>query len=150
MRPHGTAQSLERRRLQAVALLKAGTPYRDVARMIGASLSSVVRWQQSFHRQGKRGLRAKPTPGRPSLLNERQKLKLTRLLLDGPLQAGYETNLWTLRRIRDVIHREFSVHYTIPNVWRLMRDLGWSCQKPTKRDRERNEKAIRYWKRHTA
>jgi transposase len=148
MRPQGTAQSLERRRLQAVLLLKAGTPYRDVARMVGASLSSVVRWQQSFRRQGKRGLRVKPSPGRPSLLSDRQKQKLTRLLLDGPLEAGYTTNLWTLRRIRDVIRREFSVRYTIPNVWRLMREMGWSCQKPSPRDRERNEKAIRYWKQH--
>jgi len=148
MRPQGTAQSLERRRLQAVLLLKAGTPYRDVARMVGASLSSVVRWQQSFRRQGKRGLRVKPSPGRPSLLSDRQKQKLTRLLLEGPLEAGYTTNLWTLRRIRDVIRREFAVSYTIPNVWRFMREMGWCCQKPSQRDRERNEKAIRYWKQH--
>ena len=148
MRPQGTPQSLEKRRLQAVRLLKAGKPYRDVAMTVGASLSSVVRWQQSYRSNGKRGLRVKPSPGRTPLLNQRQKERLARLLLQGPLEAGYTTNLWTLRRIGEVIRREFSISYTIPNVWKLMRAIGWSCQKPSKRDRERNEKAIRYWKQH--
>ena len=148
MRPPGNAQSLEQRRLQAIRLLKAGRPYRDVASIVGASLSSVVRWQQSYRSQGKRGLRVKPSPGRTPLLNQRGRERLARLLLQGPMEAGYETNLWTLRRIAEVIHREFGIRYTIPNVWKLMRAMGWSCQKPTKRDRERNEKAIEYWKQH--
>jgi len=148
MRPQGNAQSLEQRRLRAIRLLKAGEPYRDVASIVGASLSSVVRWQQSYRSQGKRGLRVKPSPGRTPLLNQHQRERLAQVLLQGPMEAGYETNLWTLRRIAEVIRREFAVRYTIPNVWRLMRDMGWTCQKPTKRDRERNEKAIQYWKRH--
>ena len=148
MRPQGTPQSLEKRRLQAVRLLKAGKPYRDVAMAVSASLSSVVRWQQAFRSEGKRGLRVKPSPGRTPLLNQRQKERLVRLLLQGPLEAGYSTNLWTLRRISEVIRREFGISYTIPNVWKLMRAMGWSCQIPDKRARERNEQAIRYWKRH--
>jgi len=148
MRPPGNAQSLEQRRLQAIRLLKAGRTYRDVASIVGASLSSVVRWQQSYQSKGKRGLRVKPSPGRTPRLDQRKRQRLATLLIEGPMEAGYETNIWTLRRIAEVIHREFGVRYTIPNVWRLMRDMGWSCQKPTKRDRERNEKAIRYWKQH--
>ncbi|MCX6141838.1 MAG: winged helix-turn-helix domain-containing protein [Ignavibacteriales bacterium] len=148
MRPQGTPQSLEKRRLQAVRLLKAGKPYRDVAMAVSASLSSVVRWQQAFRSEGKRGLRVKPSPGRTPLLNQRQKERLVRLLLQGPLEAGYTTNLWTLRRIGEVIRREFGISYTVQNVWKLMRAMGWSCQIPDKRARERNEQAIRYWKRH--
>ena len=148
MRPQGTPQSLEKRRLQAVRLLKAGKSYRDVAMAVSSSLSSVVRWQQAFRSEGKRGLRVKPSPGRTPLLNQRQKERLVRLLLLGPLEAGYSTNLWTLRRIGEVIRREFGISYTIPNVWKLMRAMGWSCQIPDKRARERNEQAIRYWKHH--
>lgn len=148
MRPPGNAQSLEQRRLQAIRLLKAGRTYRDVATIVGSSLSSVVRWQQSYQRKGKRGLRVKPSPGRTPRLDQRKRQRLAKLLLGGPMEAGYETNIWTLRRIAEVIHGEFGVRYTIPNVWRLMHDMGWSCQKPTNRDRERNEKAIRYWKQH--
>jgi transposase len=148
MRPQGTPESLEKRRLQAIRLLKAGKTYRDVASIVGSSLSSVVRWQRAFRKEGKRGLRVKPSPGRTPLLHKRQRERLVRLLLQGPMEAGYSTHLWTLRRIGDLIHREFGVRYTIPSVWKVMRSMGWSCQRPTKRDRERNEQAIGYWKQH--
>jgi transposase len=61
------------------------------------------------------------------------------------MEAGFMTDLWTLKRIRQVIRREFGVRYTITNVWKLMQSLGWSCQKPDKRARERNEAAVRDW-----
>lgn len=148
MRPQGTPQSLERRRLLSIRLLKAGHTYRAVAKKIGASLSSVVRWHQSFRTHGKRGLRPRSSPGRPSRLSPEQKERLLRILSEGPMEAGYSTNLWTLKRIQAVIRRRFGVRYTIANVWNLMQSLGWSCQKPDKRARERNEKAIRYWQQH--
>jgi len=39
MRPSGTAEQLEKRRRQAIELLQAGTPYREVARRVGAVTS---------------------------------------------------------------------------------------------------------------
>lgn len=132
----------------SIRLLKAGHTYRSVAKRVGASLSSVVRWHQAFRKLGKRGLRVRPSPGRPSLLSLHQKERLVRILSEGPMEAGYATNLWTLKRIREVIRREFAVSYTLANVWKLMQRLGWSCQKPDTRARERNEAAIRYWQQH--
>jgi transposase len=148
MRPYGTPQTLEKRRVQAIRFLKAGHTYRSVAVKLGASLSSVVRWHQSYQDEGSRGLRPKDTPGRPSLLDEKQKQRLLAILVEGALDAGYTTDLWTLKRIGEVVRREFGVRYSISNVWKLMNALGWSCQKPEKRARERNEKAIRYWQQH--
>ena len=43
----------------------------------------------------------------------------------------------------DLIHREFGVNYHAGHVWRILGELGWSCQRPTGRARERNEEAIR-------
>ena len=148
MRPPGTPRSLEKRRLLSIRLLQAGHSYRAVAMQTGASLSSVVRWHQTFRKLGKRGLRPRASPGRPSLLRLRQKERLLRILSEGPMEAGFMTDLWTLKRIRQVIRREFGVRYTISNVWKLMQGLGWSCQKPDKRARERNEAAVRYWQQH--
>jgi transposase len=42
--------------------------------------------------------------------------------------------------------RHFAVRLTGPSVWRLLRALGWSVQRPTGQARQRNEKAIRTWK----
>jgi transposase len=131
-----------------MCLLKAGHTYRSVAVKLGASLSSVVRWHQTYQHAGSRGLRPKEAPGRPSLLSEKQKQRLLVILVKGALEAGYVTDLWTLKRIGQVVWREFGVRYSTSNLWKLMNALGWSCQKPEKRARERNEKAIRYWQLH--
>jgi transposase len=39
------------------------------------------------------------------------------------------------------------VRYHPSHVWRLLKRLGWSCQRPTGRALERDEAAIRHWKR---
>lgn len=146
MRPHGSPAILERRRLQAIGLLRAGEPFRTVADIVGSSLSSVVRWNQSYQKHGKRGLCPRNNPGRPSWLSAQNKEKLVALLLGGPLSAGYTTDLWTLKRIEAVIGKHFGVHFSCTGVWKLLRGLGWSCQKPEKKARERDEAAIRQWK----
>jgi transposase len=145
MRPYGTAQNLQKRRSKAIDLLQSGESFRAVAKKLGASLSSVVRWHQAFEQKGKIGLQPKPAPGRPSWLTDSQKRRLQKLLVKGPLEAGYPTDLWTLKRIGEMIEKEFGICYCISNLWKLMIALEWSCQKPEKRARERNEKAIQHW-----
>ena len=147
MRPHGTPQTLEKRRRLAVRLLKQGRTYRSVAQEVGASSSSVVRWQQAYWKKGRAGLKSKPHMGRPPLLSEGRKKALVRILVKGPLEAGYSTDLWTLKRIGQLVRKNFRVRYCTGSLWNLMDGLGWSCQKPQKKARERREEAIRYWKR---
>ncbi len=148
MRPIGTKQKLEARRHRAMKLLAKGKTVRFVAATLNASLSSVVRWVQSYRKEGKKGLKSKPTPGRPPLLSPSQKIKLNHLLIEGPQAAGHTTNLWTLQRIGRLIHKKFGHRYTHVGVWKLMRQgLHWSWQKPEKRAIQRNEPAIRQWTR---
>jgi len=148
MRPYGTAQQLENRRRKAVRLLKQGRTYRSVAQKVSASTSSVVRWQQAYRKNGRAGLKPKLHPGRPPLLSEKQKKALVRILVKGPQEAGYWTDVWTLKRIGRIVKKNFGVRYCIGSLWNLMDGLGWSCQVPTKKARERREREIRYWKRH--
>jgi transposase len=148
MRPPGTARQLEQRRRQAIRLLKAGKNLSAVALAVHSSVSSVFRWRQSYRRKGWKGLRPRPTPGRPPRLSVGQKGRLLKLLLRGPVAAGYRTDLWTLRRVAEVIADHFGVRYHPCHVWRLLTDLGWSCQKPERRACQRDEEAIARWKRY--
>jgi len=128
-------------------MLRAGKSYRLVAKAVKASLSSVVRWHQAFRLEGSKGLRSRPTPGRPLRLSRAQRKKLQQFLEKGPLHAGYGTDLWTLKRIADLIRKHFGVRYSRSGVWRLLvEELEWSCQKPERRARERDEEAIAQWK----
>jgi len=46
-----------------------------------------------------------------------------------------------------VIERTFGVKYHPCHVWRIVRELGFTAQKPKRRARERDEAAIERWRR---
>jgi transposase len=146
MRPRGSPEQLEKRRREAVRLLNRGKSLSEAADAVGASYSSVWRWRQAYREGGWEGLRPRPTPGRPSKLSEAQKQALRKVLEAGPLAAGYPTDLWTLRRVAEVIRKRFAVRYNTCHVWFVLRKLGWTCQKPERRARERDEEAIQRWR----
>src|SRR4030042_1124503 len=68
--------------------------------------------------------------------------------LKGPRKTGYRTDLWTCRRVAEVIAKTFDVEYHSAHVWKILHELGWTCQKPERRARERNEAAIAHWRKH--
>jgi transposase len=146
MRPKGSAEALEVRRMMAGRLLLEGRGVREVSRLTGAVPSSVSRWKQDLEQGGLEALEAKPHPGRSSRLVRKQKQKLEEVLLKGARAAGFPTDLWTLARVTEVIEREFGVQYHPGHVWYILRDMGWSCQKPERRARERDEEAIKQWR----
>ena len=148
MRPPGSPEQLERRRRRAIALLRKGLNLSAVAAKVGCSVSSVFLWREAYRKQGEGGLSAKAAPGRPSRLDQRQKQALTRILLQGAPSCGYPTDLWTTRRVAEVIEKRFGVDYHPNHLWRLLQALGWSCQKPATRARERDEETIARWKRY--
>lgn len=146
MRPKGSAKELETRRLLAGRLLQEGKGVREVGRLVGAAPSSVSRWKQELDEGGLEALKAKLHPGRPARLSTEQKKQLEQVLLRGAPAAGFATDLWTLARVAQVIEREFRVRYHPGHVWYILRDIGWSCQKPERRARERDEEAIEQWR----
>jgi transposase len=146
MRPKGSAETLEVRRLIGGRLLLEGKGVREVSRLTGAAPSSVSRWKKELEHGGLEALKGKPHPGRSPRLTPRQKQTLEEILLGGATAAGYSTDLWTLARVKEVIEREFGVQYHPGHVWYILRDMGWSCQKPERRARERDEEAIARWR----
>ncbi len=68
-------------------------------------------------------------------------------LLEGPAAYGYKTQMWTLPRVAGLILQLTGVQYHPGHVWRVMGALGFSCQRPERRALERDEPAIRQWKR---
>jgi transposase len=109
---------------------------------------SVSRWAKTLEEDGLRGLRSAGRTGRRKRLDDRQRKRIERVLLEGPEVHGYDTGLWTLSRVAEVIEREFEVKYHPGHVWRVLRELGWSCQRPVGKAMDRDEEAIGQWKRY--
>lgn len=145
MRPTGKPDQLQKRRHQAIELLKRGERPVDVARKLGVNRRTVRFWNAAYRKNGLQGLKAKPNLGRPARLSAARKKQLERSLLQGPEAHGFSTPLWTCPRVREVVKRQFGVVYHVDHIWRLLRLLGWSPQKPERQARERDERAIRRW-----
>jgi transposase len=149
MRPPGTPGELERRRRTAINLLDTGHGVRETARLVGASASSVSRWQAAWRSRGEDGLRPQPPPEPQPRLTADQRRRLAELLLAGAAAHGHPNELWTLRRVRALIERRFGVAYGLTQVWRILRALGFSPQKPRQLARERDEAAVKHWRERT-
>lgn len=145
MRIKGSADLLEYRRRRALALLDEGHSLNEVGRMLGCAPSSVMRWRDARQRGGEDSLKVRFSPGRPPRLTEKQKRKLERILLAGPLGAGYRTDLWTTARIAEVIERNFGVRYHRDHVGRILARMGWSHQRPERRAAQRDQEKIDRW-----
>lgn len=148
MRPKGTAAELEARRRRAVRLLGKGCRADDVAEAVGASRAAVYAWKKAAGKQGERSkaLAATPQHVPKCRLSKPQQTELKRLLKAGPRRAGFPTDLWTLPRVAQLIQREFGVSYHSTHVGRLLKTLGFSRQKPQKRSKEQDPKAVQAWR----
>jgi len=140
--------ALEKRRLQAINLLeKSDLNQSEVARRVHVCRQTVSRWAEEYQSAGWEALKSAGRAGRKPELSEADRERLQELLLQGPEKLGYETPLWTCSRVAHLIENEFDVEYHPGHVWKILDDLGWSCQRPVGRARERNEEAIRRWRR---
>ncbi len=137
---------MEKRRLRAASLLGQVVHEAEVARRVGVHRQSVNRWNRALQEFGRAGLKKADRPGRKPLLRERDLRQIERELKRGPEAFGYETGLWTTRRIAALIEQRFGVRYTPEHVGWLLRRLGWSCQRPVGRALERDEAAVQRWK----
>lgn len=138
--------ALERRRFESFRLLRKGLSEAEVARQLGVHRQSVNRWATQIEEQGRDGLRKAGRAGRKSRLSDADLKRLESGLKRGPEALGYETNLWTLERVAELIERDCGVKYHPGHVGWLLGKLGWSCQRPTGRALQRDEPAIERWK----
>lgn len=126
-----------------------GLKQAEVARRLGVSRVSVMRWHRAWKEKGTAGLASAPRLGRRSKITDAQKTELAAALLKGPQAHGWSTEIWTLPRIAEVAYRLTGVRYHEGHIWKLLRAMGWSLQRPTTKARERDEAKIERWKRRT-
>ena len=140
-------EALERRRMDAARLLKQGVSQSEVARRLGVHRQSVIRWARQLAQSGRAGLKQAGRAGRKPGLSAIQLKQIEQALKRGPEALGYASGLWTAGRVRELIEQQCGVRYHEAHVWRILRQLGWSGQRPTGRALERDEAGIRDWKR---
>ena len=118
---------LKRRRLRAARLLSKGLSEAEVARKVGVHRQSVNRWNRQLADSSPATLRR---AGRKSQLEPSDLRRVAAALESGPRASGYPTNMWTVRGVAELIEVLCGVRYTTVHTWRILRQLGWSWQRP--------------------
>src|ERR671915_1606663 len=148
---HLTRSQREERRLEAGRLLQARKlSHADIARRLGVSRMAVSKWAQQLRQyQGdETSLHTRPIPGRPARLSAEQWQCVLAVLKEGALKAGFDTDRWTLLRIRAMILVTLGVRYHAHYLARRLKALGGSAQQPAVYARERDDALVQAWLTH--
>jgi len=133
---------MEARRMRAADLFANGVSQADIGRELEVSHQTVSDWHEKWAAGGRQALKRTGRPGRPPKVSESDLAKVERALEKGPKANGYPTELWTLVRIAEVIEKVTGVKYHPGHVWRVLRQMGSSRQRPARRAMERDDEAI--------
>ncbi len=135
-------------RWRAVRAVQDGMSRKAVAAAYGVERTTLYRWTQNYAVDGEAGLDRKAGSGRPRKLEELSENELRALVLQGAQHFGYETDLWTVGRLRRVISEEFSIVLSKNTVWRRLRDAGLTYQQPEREYYEIDEESRKKWLRY--
>ncbi|MBX3400853.1 MAG: IS630 family transposase [Gemmataceae bacterium] len=116
-----------------------------IAQALGVHPVTVAKWMARHRAHGEAGLAAQPTPGRPRYLTPDQEQQVKAWLAQKPTAHGFRTDLWSARRLVELIRRHFDVTFHPASLRRWLRDRGYTPQRPAKKVRQRNDDAIADW-----
>jgi len=135
----------EERRKRAWKLKEEGWSQQDIAAALGVSEGAVSQWIKRGREGGMEALTAHPPNGVSPRLTVEQKAQIPELLAKGAEAYGFRGDVWTASRVAEVIKRTFGARYHRDHVGKLMREAGWSRQKPVERASQRNEETLKNW-----
>jgi transposase len=137
------------RRLLAARIAATGQfTAAQIAEQIGISRRRLFDWMNALKTHGLEGLlQRQHGGGRPRRLSSVQITELKELLLRGATAHGWENNLWTTVRVREVIKRHFGVEFSRSYVWHILTEyLNWSPIRPVQQAAQRDDVEIARWK----
>jgi transposase len=132
-------------RERAARAVLEGMTIAGVAAAYDVDRKTVSRWVSKFQLSGRKGLDRKAGSGRPRKLEELTERELREMILRGAMAFGFETDLWTVNRLRRVILDEFRIRLSKNTIWRRLRDAGLTYQKPEREYYEIDEATRRKW-----
>jgi putative transposase len=136
----------EQRRWRALELKRDGWTHEEVAEVLGVTKGAVSQWMKRVADEGEHSLSARPHKGATPKLTAEQKQLLPDFLSHGTEPYGFRGEFWNSLRVRELIRREFNVTYHKNHIPRLLRELGWTPQKPLERATQRDETRIAQWR----
>ena len=143
-------EAQEERRRQALRLREElQWTWKEIARVVGVHISTVIGWGQRYGRDGEAGLKARRR-GRRYLtgrtLTLAQEGRVRSILVDEtPGQRGLGFALWNRRAVMELIEALFGVAMPIRTVGEYLLRWGYTPQRPIKRALEQRPAEVQRW-----
>jgi transposase len=131
-------------RRRSVESATSAIPTATVAEVLGVTTAAVCRWRKL----GRPVIESAGTArgGRPRKLTDEQLSELAQLLSKGATAHGWPNDLWTTKRMAEVIRRHFSVKCGPRHAWTIVTQyLGWTSQRPIQQLRAADDDEINRW-----
>jgi len=141
----GNQRREAKRRLAVKMVIEQDATAQEAADLVEVHATTVRAWLRAYREYGESSLVPGASKGRPPKLSDDDLLWLCQALLQDATEHGFPTNLWTCSRVAALIQQEFGVCYHPDHISKLLRQLGFSHQKPEGRARECDEGAIKHW-----
>jgi transposase len=135
-------------RVRAVEAVQRGLSRSHVALAYGIDRTTLYRWLARYDQNGYEGLERHEGSGRPRLLEDISETDLKKIVLASALQFGFESDLWTVGRLHQVIAEQFQVEVSKNTIWRRLVDAGLTYQKPERVYDEADESVRQKWRRY--
>lgn len=136
----------EGRRLRALELYEQGWKPIRIAEALGVTRGAVSQWLTRARTGGRAALRHRSPPGASPRLTAEHRAAIPTLLARGAEAHGFIGQVWTTGRVATVIKRSFGVSYHPAHISRLLRQIGWTRQKPVRRASQRDERKVTAWR----
>ena len=137
-------------RVRAAEAVSRGLPLGQVAEAFGVDRTTLFRWMKRYGHDGIIGLQRKEGSGRPRILEDLDSETLWEIVLGSATAYGFETDLWTIGRLHQVVQEKFQTVVSHDTIWRRLRDAGLTYQKPERRYFEMDEGSREKWMRTEA
>jgi len=144
-----TREQKEQRRLAAAEeLLETDKTQTQIAEDHGVTPAAVSDWKSTLEEEGIEGLKStndEGNQGPDSQLDDQDREQLVELLEQGAQAHGWETDLWTSKRVAALIEDEFDIDYTPRHCSRILRELGYRPVKPREGAAEKDPEEKERW-----
>jgi transposase len=102
--------------------------------------------QKTLREHGEEALAATPKREMPKKLSTERRAELALLIKEcTPRDFGFDEALWTREIAGDLVYERWGVDLSLPTIGKVLRELGFSPQRPLRRAFEQDAERVAQW-----
>lgn len=120
-------------RERALKAYKNNQPITQIAKMYQTHRITIYRWVKKFKKSASLERKKSPGSGRPEKLIRSDIDKLLQIIVRPASKFGFETDYWSLKRIRQIIKEKFKISVSNTTIRNILHKKQFSYKKPERR-----------------